>query len=357
MYIRNYLPLSAPLIIFTCPPIIKYKATSLNFQSQPRRSKSLFVLGSETYMNQIGLSYWSIGHKMKRKTLLKTMAVLPLAGVTMKINTLNKVTNSFSRSHKMPVLFLGHGSPMNAIEENEFVTGFRNVGKEIEKPNAILCISAHWETKGTFVTAMEKPRTIHDFGGFPQELFEVEYPASGSPELATETKSIISKTEVGLDDKWGLDHGAWSVIKHMYPKADVPVIQMSLDHSKSPQFHYELAKELNSLRQKGVLIVGSGNMVHNLRKVAWNKLNEIDYAYDWAQEANDKIKEYIVKRDHQPLINYSSQGKAFELAIPTPEHYLPLLYSLALREEEEEINLFNDKAVGGSITMTSLKIG
>jgi 4,5-DOPA dioxygenase extradiol len=283
--------------------------------------------------------------------------VLPLAELAMIINRLNKVTNSFSSTNKMPVLFLGHGSPMNAIEENEFVAGFRNVSREIEKPLAILCISAHWETKGTFVTAMEKPRTIHDFGGFPQELFEVQYPALGSPELATKTKSIISKTEVGLDDKWGLDHGAWSVIKHMYPKADVPVIQMSLDYSKSPQFHYALAKELTSLRQKGVLIVGSGNMVHNLRKVAWNKLNEIDYAYDWAKEANEKIKEYIVKGDHQPLIHYSSQGKAFELAIPTPEHYLPLLYTLALRKEEEDINLFNDQAVGGSITMTSLKIG
>ena len=198
----------------------------------------------------------------------------------MKINKLNSTTESFSNTEKMPVLFLGHGSPMNAIEENEFVAGFRKVGKEIAKPNAILCISAHWETKGTYVTAMEKPRTIHDFGGFPKELFEVQYPALGSPELAKETKNIITKTEVGLDDKWGLDHGAWSVIRHMYPKADVPVMQMSLDYSKSPQYHYELAKELASLRQKGVLIVGSGNIVHNLRKVAWNKLNEVDYAYD-----------------------------------------------------------------------------
>jgi 4,5-DOPA dioxygenase extradiol len=293
---------------------------------------------------------------MKRKTFLKTLAVLPLAGVAMKLNELNKTTQSFRSTDKMPVLFLGHGSPMNAIEENEFVAGFRKVGKEIEKPNAILCISAHWETKGTFVTAMEKPRTIHDFGGFPKELFEVQYPALGSPDLAKETKSIITKTEVGLDDKWGLDHGAWSVIRHMYPNADVPIIQMSLDYSKSPQYHYELAKELASLRQKGVLIVGSGNMVHNLGKVAWNKLNEVDYAFPWAKEANEKMKGFITKGDHQSLINYSSQGKSFELAIPTPEHYLPLLYTLALKEEKEEVNLFNDKAVGGSLTMTSLKI-
>jgi 4,5-DOPA dioxygenase extradiol len=293
---------------------------------------------------------------MKRKTFLKTMAALPLAGVAMKLNSLNEATKSFSSTNKMPVLFLGHGSPMNAIEENEFVAGFRKVGKEIEKPNAILCISAHWETKGTFVTAMEKPKTIHDFGGFPKELFDVQYPASGSPELALETQSIVTKTDVGLDDKWGLDHGAWSVIKHMYPEADVPVVQMSLDYSKPPQYHYELAKELASLRQKGVLIVGSGNMVHNLRKVAWNKLNEDDYAFDWAKEANEKMKEFIAKGDHQPLIDYSSQGRAFELAIPTPEHYLPLLYALALKEEKDEVRLFNDKAVGGSLTMTSVKI-
>ena len=171
----------------------------------------------------------------------------------------------------MPVLFLGHGSPMNAIGENEFVAGFRNVVKSIPRPGAILCVSAHWETRGTFVTAMQNPPTIHDFGGFPKALFEVQYPAPGSPELAKETKSIITKTDVGLDEKWGLDHGAWSVIKHLYPNSDVPVIQMSLDHYQTPQYHYELAKELASLRKKGVLIIGSGNMVHNLRMVAWDK--------------------------------------------------------------------------------------
>lgn len=274
----------------------------------------------------------------------------------MKINDLNKTIKSFKPTAKMPILFLGHGSPMNAIEENEFVVEFRRVGKEIENPNAILCISAHWETRGTYVTAMENPRTIHDFGGFPRELFEVQYPASGSPDLAKATKEIITKTEVGLDDKWGLDHGAWSVIKHMYPNADIPVIQMSLDYSKPPQYHYELAKELAILRQKGVLIVGSGNMVHNLRRVAWHKLHEVDYAYDWATEASVKMKECIINGAHQPLINYTSQGSAFQLAIPTPEHYLPLLYALALKEEKEEVHLFNDKALAGSLTMTSVKI-
>ena len=274
----------------------------------------------------------------------------------MKLNELSKAAQSFERTEKMPVLFLGHGSPMNAIEENEFVAGFRRIGTEISKPQAVLCISAHWETKGTYVTAMETPRTIHDFGGFPKELFAVQYPAPGSPTLARETKRLISSTEVGLDDKWGLDHGAWSVIKHLYPDADIPVIQMSLDYSKSPQSHYALAKELAALRQKGVLIIGSGNMVHNLRKVAWDRLDEVDYAHEWAAEASTRMKKYIMSGDHHPLIHYAAQGRAFELAIPTPEHYLPLLYALALKGDKEEVKLFNDKAVAGALTMTSLKI-
>ncbi|GBL36218.1 4,5-DOPA dioxygenase extradiol [Filimonas sp.] len=264
---------------------------------------------------------------------------------------------SFSNTDAMPVLFLGHGSPMNAIEENEFVTGFRNIGKTIPKPNAILCVSAHWETKGTFVTAMGMPPTIHDFGGFPHALFDVQYPAPGSPELAKETKALIKKADVGLDEKWGLDHGAWSVIKHLYPEADVPVIQLSLDYYQTPQYHYELAKELASLRKKGVLFIGSGNLVHNLGMVAWDRLNESGYGFEWALEAKEKMNRFILSNDHQSLINFRSQGKAFDLAIPTPEHYLPLLYALALKEENEKVSLFNDKAIAGSLTMTSLKIG
>jgi 4,5-DOPA dioxygenase extradiol len=293
---------------------------------------------------------------MDRKQFIKSMALLPIIGSSMTLKDLNKMTSTMSNTGKMPVLFLGHGSPMNAIEENEFVSTFRKLGQELIRPNAILCISAHWETNGTYVTTMQNPRTIHDFGGFPQALFDVQYPAPGSPELATETKHIISKTAVGLDDKWGLDHGAWSVIKHLYPKADIPVIQMSIDYTKSAKYHYELAKEINSLRNKGVLIIGSGNMVHNLRKVAWDRLNE-EFAYSWTFEANEKMKSFILNGDHQSLIDFRSQGKAFDLAIPTPEHYMPLLYALALKEENETIELFNDKPVGGALTMTSVKIG
>lgn len=275
----------------------------------------------------------------------------------MKINVLSNNKKASGNTSKMPVLFLGHGSPMNAIEENEFVEGFRNIGKSIPKPNAILCVSAHWETRGTFVTAMEQPKTIHDFGGFPKALFDVQYPAPGSPELANQTKSLITITHVELDYKWGLDHGAWSVIKHLYPEADVPVIQMSLDYYQTPQYHYDLMKELTSLRKMGVLIIGSGNMVHNLGLVDWENFNTDNYAFDWALEASEKMKKYILNGDHKKLINYHCHGKAFELAIPTPEHYLPLLYVMALQEENEEVRLFNDKAVAGSLTMTSVKIG
>lgn len=274
----------------------------------------------------------------------------------MNLQELNNNTSTFSNTDKMPLLFLGHGNPMNAISENEFVTGFRTIGKTLPKPNAILCISAHWETKGTFVTAMQNPRTIHDFAGFPQALFDVQYPAPGSPELAAQTKQLVTSADIGLDDKWGLDHGAWSVIKHLYPAADIPVMQMSIDYSQPASYHYQLAKELHSLRNKGILIIGSGNIVHNLKMVAWHKVNEA-FAFDWAIEANEKIKSHILNRNHQALIDFKAQGKAFDLAIPTPEHYLPLLYILALQTENEQVTLFNDKAVAGSLTMTSLKIG
>jgi 4,5-DOPA dioxygenase extradiol len=260
------------------------------------------------------------------------------------------------RTENMPVMFVGHGSPMNAIEENEFVQEWRRVAQSLPKPAAIVCISAHWETRGTAVTAMEKPRTIHDFGGFPQQLFEVDYPAKGDPVLAENIRNMIRQATVELDERWGLDHGCWSVLERFFPAADIPVVQLSLDYSRSALNHYELAKELAPLREKGVLIVASGNLVHNLRLVAWDKMNEPGFGYDWAIEANEQMKKFILSGDHQSLINYQNQGKAFKLAIPTPEHYLPLLYALALKDVHEKIELFNDKPVMGSLTMTSLKI-
>lgn len=291
---------------------------------------------------------------MNRSSFLRSLLLLPIASQAMKLQEFGKLTSTFSTTAPMPVLFLGHGSPMNAIEDNEFGRAWASVGKSIPRPNAILCISAHWETKGTFVTAMEHPKTIHDFGGFPQELFDVQYPAPGSPALATETKNTIHKTTVGMDTNWGLDHGCWSVLKHLYPKADVPVIQMSLDYSQAPQYHYDLAKELAALRRKGILIVGSGNIVHNLRMVNFGMP---DKGYDWAIEANSKMKKLITGHDDKSLINYKALGKEVELSAPTPEHYLPLLYTLALREEKEPVSFFNDKEVYGSLAMTSVRIG
>ncbi|WP_456071406.1 4,5-DOPA-extradiol-dioxygenase [Flavobacterium sedimenticola] len=258
---------------------------------------------------------------------------------------------------KMPVLFIGHGSPMNGIEDNEFSQKWHRLGKEIPKPKAVLVISAHWLTQGTHVTAMENPKTIHDFGGFPQALFEVQYPAKGSPELALETQKIITSTSVGLDHDWGLDHGTWTIVRHMYPDADIPVLQLSIDYKKPPQYHFDLAKELASLRKKGVLIIGSGNMVHNLRMVAWDKLNEPEFGYDWAQEINTVFKNKISSGDAQSMINYQKLGSAAQLAIPTPDHYYPLLYTLGLQEKKDAVSFFNDKAVGGSLTMTSVQFG
>jgi 4,5-DOPA dioxygenase extradiol len=294
---------------------------------------------------------------MTRNQFLKQMAAIPLASTSIGLSGLEKAAREFPETPAMPVLFLGHGSPMNAIEENEFVAGFRQTGKSIPRPSAILCISAHWETQGTFVTAMANPRTIHDFGGFPKALFDVQYPAKGSPALAKETQGLIHHTSVGLDEQWGLDHGAWSVIKHLYPAADVPVIQLSLDYRQNPRWHYDLARQLETLRRKGVLIIGSGNMVHNLGMVAWDRLHETGFAFDWAQEASDKMKAWIRSGDHSSLINFRSQGRAFDLAIPTPEHYLPLLYCLALQGKGDELRLFNDKAIAGALTMTSVRIG
>lgn len=294
---------------------------------------------------------------MQRTDFLRLLAVLPYALLPRKMNALTTLIDTLGPTEKMPVLFLGHGSPMNAIEENTFVQGFREVGQGLPRPKAILCISAHWETRGTQVTAMAQPRTIHDFRGFPQALFEVQYPAPGDPQLAEEVKQLAAPAPVALDHQWGLDHGAWSVIKHLYPAADLPVVQLSLDYTKPPQYHFDLARELTGLRHKGVLIIGSGNMVHNLGLVAWDKLGGAPYAYDWALEASEKMKACVIGGDPRPLIDFRGQGKAFDLAIPTPEHFLPLLYAMALKEEADAVRTFNDQPVGGSLSMTSFRFG
>lgn len=258
---------------------------------------------------------------------------------------------------RMPVLFVGHGSPMNGIEQNEFSSYWQKLGKELPVPKAVLVVSAHWLTRGTHITAMDLPKTIHDFGGFPNELYEVQYPAPGDPLLASETKELITSTDIGLDHDWGLDHGAWTVVKWMYPDAAIPVLQLSIDYSKPAEYHYNLAKELVALRKKGVLIIGSGNMVHNLRMIAWDKFEVPNYGYDWAIEMHELFKNKISDRDDKALINYGSLSKSASLAIPTPDHYFPLIYTLGLKDRKDDISFFNDKLVAGSLNMTSVKFG
>jgi 4,5-DOPA dioxygenase extradiol len=293
---------------------------------------------------------------MHRKTFIKTVSGI---AAMMTMGSFQNFRDELEEQDvKMPLLFLGHGSPMNGIEDNIFSNQWKKLAADIPAPKAVLVVSAHWLTRGTHVTAMPNPRTIHDFGGFPKALFDVQYPAPGDPILAEATSKIITKTTVGLDHEWGLDHGTWTVIRHMYPEANIPVLQLSIDYYKSPQYHYELIQELAELRKKGVLIVGSGNMVHNLGMAAFDRIKEESYGFDWAWEMNDVFKQHISEGNHQPLIQYESLNKSAKLAIPTPDHYYPLLYILGLQDKKNDpVQFFNDKAVGGSLTMTSVKLG
>jgi 4,5-DOPA dioxygenase extradiol len=291
---------------------------------------------------------------MNRSDFIKLLSFASFSGMSMQLQELKAFGDAQSASPLMPALFLGHGSPMNALELNEFSQSWQKLGKDLPRPSAIVCLSAHWETKGTKVTALEKPATIHDFGGFPQALFDVQYPAPGSPTVAKEIVSLVQHTQVSLDYEWGLDHGTWSVLKHLYPLADIPVLQISLDYTQSPLWHYQLAQDLKALRRKGVLILGSGNIVHNLGMIAWDKVNAPEYGYDWALEISATFKKLIQSRDIASLANYQNLGKAASLAVPTPEHFLPLLYILGVLEKDEPFRFFNDKALMGSLTMTSI---
>jgi 4,5-DOPA dioxygenase extradiol len=276
----------------------------------------------------------------------------------MTLNELSVAVESFPLTPQFPVLFLGHGNPMNAIEENSFVASFRALGKELPHPKAVLCISAHWYIKGTKVCQVAHPETIHDFYGFPKPLFDVQYPAPGSPSLAKETQQLLAPlVQASLTDEWGLDHGAWSVLKHVFPHADVPVVQLSIDHSLPPEKHFEIGKQLKALRQRGILIVGSGNVVHNLGLVDFARINDEGYGFDWAVEARAKTNQWLMSGDIDALIQYQKQGRALQLAAPTPEHYLPLLYVLGAADKKECLTLFNDKLLAGSLSMTSVKIG
>ena len=252
----------------------------------------------------------------------------------------------------MPIVFLGHGSPMNAIEDNDFRRSWQNLGKHLPRPKAILCVSAHWETRGVYVTSSEHPETIHDFGGFPKALFAVRYPAPGSPALAHRVAGLIDGARVHLDPERGLDHGAWSVLGPMYPEADIPIVQLSLAVLKPGAWHYDLAKALSPLRDEGVLVVGSGNIVHNLRMYRFNDSTP----YDWALRFDEDVAERISAGRHDGLLGYETLGSDALLSIPTPEHYLPLLYVLALQREGETVSFFNDE-VTSAISMRSVLIG
>ncbi|MBM3945356.1 MAG: 4,5-DOPA dioxygenase extradiol [SAR202 cluster bacterium] len=250
----------------------------------------------------------------------------------------------------MPFMFVGHGSPMNAITDNEFSRNWAAMGQRVPRPNAVLCVSAHWLTPGsTQVTAMDMPRTIHDFGGFPRKLFEVQYPAPGAPDYARKTIELIRKAEVVADYEWGLDHGTWSVLVKMFPDAGVPVYQLSIDYAREPRYHYELARELSALRNKGVLVVGSGNVVHNLMALKMDGTR-----YDWAVEFDETMKALIDGGDDRGVVDFLGMGTVARLAHPTHDHFLPLIYALGLRTDRDRVEHFNDDIVAGSISMRSI---
>ena len=255
----------------------------------------------------------------------------------------------------MPAIFFGHGNPMNALGNNAWTEAWRRIGEQAARPKAILSVSAHWYVPGTRVTASATPRTIHDFGGFPAELYQVQYPAPGDPELAHRVQGLLSPLDVVADDSWGLDHGTWSVLKHVYPAADIPVVQLSIDETKPASFHFEVGRKLASLRGEGILIVGSGNLVHNLHAYAWGQHPRDPY--DWAVRFESAARDFMLEGEFGPLVNYESLGKDALLSIPTPEHYLPLLYVLGSRREGESIRFPVEGVDGGSISMLSVQIG
>ncbi|HYV09586.1 MAG TPA: 4,5-DOPA dioxygenase extradiol [Pyrinomonadaceae bacterium] len=254
----------------------------------------------------------------------------------------------------MPAIFFGHGNPMNALAKNDWTEAWAAIGKTIPTPRAILCVSAHWYLPATLVTTMATPRTIHDFGGFPRELFQVQYPAPGDPELAQQIRDLLKPTDVGLDHSWGLDHGTWSVLCHVFPNADVPIVQLSIDETKPAAFHFELGKRLAPLRDEGILICGSGNLVHNLHTYAWGR--HLPEPYDWAVRFETTARELMQNRTFEPLINYETLGRDALLSIPTPDHYLPLVYVLGAARENDAISFPVEGVDGGSISMLAVSV-
>lgn len=287
-----------------------------------------------------------------RRQFVKTLLIGTAATMTAtKLKALDKLTNGMSSDRLMPILFIGHGNPMNALEDNFYTNEWKRISKDLPVPKAILCVSAHWLTKGSYVSMAEAPKTIHDFYGFPEEMYEIKYAAPGAPEMAEITRQNAT-TRILPDHEWGLDHGTWSVLRPMFPRADIPTYQLSIDYQQPPSYHYELAGQLRHLRSKGVLIIGSGNIVHNLKMMRME-----DKAYDWAIEFDETIKTLIDQRDHQQLLKYDSLGSMARMAVPTPDHFYPLLYSLGASNKDEKLEYFAAHTTMGAISMRSVKIG
>ena len=256
---------------------------------------------------------------------------------------------------RMPAIFFGHGNPMNAVLENDYTRAWAQIGQRLPRPKAILSISAHWYVPETSVTAGANPRTIHDFGGFPRELYEIEYPAPGGLELADSVRDLLAPMPVGMDERWGLDHGTWSVLCHVFPQADIPTVQLSIDETKPPEYHYEIGNRLAPLRDEGFLIIGSGNLVHNLHTYAWGR-HGVE-PLDWAVRFEKKARELLINGDHSPLVAYESLGRDAALSVPTPEHYLPLIYVMGASGENEQVGFPVEGVDGGSVSMLTVQFG
>jgi 4,5-DOPA dioxygenase extradiol len=295
---------------------------------------------------------------MQRKGFLQILAALPFAPIAMNLNELKHWADSQPNSTLMPLLFIGHGSPMNALADNDFTKALNKKGAEILhdcRPNAIIVVSAHWLTRGTFIQASAKPKMIYDFGGFPPELSMVQYPAPGHPDMAKETSQLLNSAFT--TEEWGLDHGAWSVLKHLFPSADIPVFQMSIDWGKSMDYHFQLAQKLQKLREKGVLIIGSGNIVHNL-ELSMPKLWENDQTpYDWAVEFDEWAKQKMNSGNFESLIQYENAGVAAKMAVPSPDHYIPMLYTIGAGKSSETLNSFYESVEYGGISMRCFQMG
>lgn len=286
---------------------------------------------------------------------MKLLAVTPLLSGAMRLKALEKIGEGFENSSKMPLLFIGHGHPMNALFDNNFTRTLTKIGENIEKPNAIMVVSAHWETRGTFVSVNQFPKTIFDFGGFDQRLFQIVYEPLGHPELARELIKAAPEFAIKEEPKMGLDHGAWTVLKHIWPKADIPVFQLSMDFTQGPEYHFALAQALKKLREKGLLIIGSGNIVHNLGNLDWQNIDA--KPFDWALEFDSIVKNHLDKGDYHSLVNYKQLGKLASLAIPSADHYLPMLYTLGLADANEALTYLYEGMQYGSISMRCFKIG